>query len=169
MANPAFGCEDLSFDFLEDDPATYDAVDGFLRIGSAIWTEALQRLLENALRERPRPVHVGNPDSAAPREGGPSHEPRYWAHRLADGTGVVATCHGKPCRDIYDLAFARLDPAAASRMVMVGDSLPTDAVGGQVAGVATAPITSHGLLHHSDAGFAISKSGLRPDHVLLTT
>lgn len=172
MANPDLGRHDLegfSFDFLEDDPALYEAASGFLLIGSAIWTEARQSLLEEALRANPRPVHVGNPDIAAPREGGPSKEPGYWAHRLADVTGIVPTFHGKPYRGIYDLAFARLADTPAPRAVMVGDSLHTDILGGQVAGIATALIVSHGLLRDADPGLAIAASGLRPDHVLTTT
>lgn len=172
MANPKLGREDLddlSFDFLEDAPGPYDKAEGFLLIGSAIWTEARQALLEKALLKTPRPVHVGNPDIAAPRENGPSREPGHWAHRLADRTGVQPVFHGKPYSNIFDLAFAQLGPLAAQRAVMVGDSLHTDVLGGQVAGVATALITSHGLLRSTDALEAIAQSGLRPDHVLLTT
>lgn len=172
MANPDLGREDLeglSFDFLADDPASYDAVEGFLLIGSAIWTDARQGLLEDALRRRPRPVHVGNPDIAAPRETGPSKEPGFWAHRLADQTGVEPVFFGKPYRNIYDLAFAQLGETPGKRAVMVGDSLHTDILGGQVAGTATALITSHGLLRETDPMAAIAASGLRPDHVIETT
>jgi HAD superfamily hydrolase (TIGR01450 family) len=172
MANPALGradLEHLSFDFLEDDPRPYAEAEGFLLIGSAIWTEARQALLEESLRAHPRPVHIGNPDIAAPREGGPSREPGHWAHLLADRTGVEPVFHGKPYRGIYDLAFARLGAAPAPRIVMVGDSLHTDILGGQIAGVATALITAHGLLKDADINGAIAQSGIRPDHVLRTT
>lgn len=172
MAEPRFGRAELdafSFDFLEDDPAVYAAVDGFLLVGSGAWTETRQRLLEDALQARPRPVHVGNPDMAAPRETGPSREPGFWAHQLADRTGIDPVFHGKPYRNIYDLAFAHLGAVDRSRTVMVGDSLHTDILGGQVAGIATALITSHGLLSGTDAIAAINASNLRPDHVLLTT
>ena len=172
MANPELGREDLeglSFDFLEDDPALYAAVEGFLLIGSAVWTEQRQMLLEDALRIHPRPVHIGNPDIAAPREDGPSREPGHWAHRLADKTGVEPVFHGKPYRGIYDLAFARLDTVPGRRAVMVGDSLHTDILGGQVAGTATALIVSHGLLRSADVDAAIAESGIRPDHVLTST
>ncbi len=172
MANPALGCEDLealTFDFLEDDPAPYDSAAGFLLIGSGIWTPARQALLEASLRNNPRPVHVGNPDIAAPRESGPSQEPGHWAHQLADKTGVEPIFHGKPYSGIYDLAFARLQTAPGNRVVMVGDSLHTDILGGQTGGVATALIVSHGLLRDSNPLSAIAASGLRPDHVLVTT
>ena len=172
MANPALGREDregLSFDFLEEDAQVYAAVDGFLLVGSGIWTETRQVLLEEALLANPRPVHVGNPDIAAPRESGPSREPGYWAHRLADRTGVAPVFHGKPYLGIYDLVAQHLGRPLDRRVVMVGDSLHTDVLGGQVAGVATALITSHGLLRDADPDAAICDSGIRPDHILATT
>ena len=172
MANPELGRDDLEalrVDFLGDDRAAYDAAEGFLLIGSAVWTEARQRLLEESLRAHPRPVHVGNPDIAAPREGGPSREPGHWAHRLADRTGIAPVFHGKPYGGIYDLAFARAGMPDPGRVLMVGDSLHTDILGGQVAGVRTALITDHGLLRGTDAAAAIARAGIRPDHVLATT
>ncbi|EBA12222.1 HAD-IIA family hydrolase [Roseobacter sp. CCS2] len=172
MANPALGREDLetlALDFLEDDPATYDKAAGFLLIGSGIWTEHRQGLLEASLRNNPRPVHVGNPDIAAPREAGPSQEPGHWAHQLADNTGVEPVFHGKPYRSIYDLAFAQLGNTPGTRAVMVGDSLHTDILGGQTGGTATALIVSHGLLRDAEPASAIAASGIKPDHVLVTT
>ncbi|WP_298437820.1 TIGR01459 family HAD-type hydrolase [uncultured Jannaschia sp.] len=172
MANPDLGRADieaLDLRFLDDDPADYDAVEGFLLIGSAVWTEDRQTLLERSLAANPRPVLVGNPDLAAPREGGPSREPGHWAHRLADATGIAPAFHGKPFADIYDLAFARLGTHPGRRAVMVGDSLHTDILGAQVAGVDSALITGHGILREYDAEGAIAASGIRPDWILPTT
>lgn len=165
MANPALPLDGVgTFRFLEDDPAPYEAAEGFLLIGAAHWTEARQSMLEAALRDRPRPVLVGNPDIAAPREGGPSCEPGHWAHQLADRTGVAPAFHGKPFGGIYELAFRRAD--RAGRTVMVGDSLHTDILGAQVAGVASALITGHGVLRGRDWRAAIAASGIRPDLVM---
>nr|WP_328795384.1 HAD hydrolase-like protein [Jannaschia marina] len=167
MATSGAGLEDLAPTLLRDDPAAYDAAEGFLLIGSADWTDARQALLEASLRAHPRPVHVGNPDIAAPREDAPSREPGHWAHRLADATGVAPVFHGKPFAGIYDLAFAR--SGDAGRTVMVGDSLHTDILGAQVAGVASALITSHGILRDHDVAAGIALSGIRPDYVVRTT
>ncbi|WP_343070008.1 HAD hydrolase-like protein [Jannaschia sp. Os4] len=165
MADPAWPLDGFGRTiFLEDDPAPYAAAEGFLLVGAARWTERRQALLEDALRERPRPVLCGNPDLAAPREGGPSREPGLWAHRLADRTGVEPTFYGKPFRAIYDLAFARVpDPG---RVVMVGDSPHTDILGAQVAGVASALITGHGILRGGDWRAAVEATSLRPDFVM---
>lgn len=127
--------EDLTLTYLEEDPAAYDEVEGFLLVGSAAWTEERQALLEDALNKRPRPVLVGNPDIVAPRETGFSVEPGHFAHRLADRTGIVPEFYGKPFPDIFDLAFKRLGDVDRSRVLMVGDSLHTDILGARNVGI----------------------------------
>lgn len=159
--------EDLDHVRLRDNPSDYDACDAVLMIGSATWTEARHALLEQALSKRPRPVYVGNPDITAPRETGFSLEPGYFAHRLADRTGILPEFFGKPFLNIYDLAFARISPdTKRDRVVMVGDSLHTDILGAHVAGIASALVTDHGFLAGRDAGADIKATGLVPDYVL---
>jgi len=157
---------DLEVSYLENDPAIYDAVDGFLMIGSSGWTEHRQVLLETALSRRRRPVLVGNPDIVAPRETGFSAEPGYFAHRLADRTGVTVDFFGKPFANIYDLAFARLGEVDRSRVVMVGDSLHTDILGAHAAGVASALITGYGFFAGRDAARAVAAAGIAPDYLV---
>ncbi|MCR8726640.1 HAD-IIA family hydrolase [Frigidibacter sp. ROC022] len=160
---------DLGIDHLdlEDDAAAYDAVEGFLLLGSAEWTEARQRLLVAALRDRPRPVWVGNPDIVAPREHGFSIEPGHYAHRLADETGVTPRFFGKPFGNIFRAARARIGAGVApERIVMVGDSLHTDILGAQAAGIGSALVTGYGFFAGQDAGAAIAASGIRPDFLL---
>jgi len=170
MATRATGLRDLEgldLTYLEEDPAPYAEVEGFLLVGSAAWTEDRQVLLEKALTARPRPVFVGNPDIVAPRERGFSTEPGHFAHRLADRTGVTPRFFGKPFADIYARAFARLDPGTPrERVLMVGDSLHTDILGAQVAGVRSALIAGYGFFSGHEAGAAITRSGIRPDYVL---
>lgn len=170
MATRKFGLRDLEgldATHLAEDPADYDAVEGFLLLGSAEWNEPRQALLETALLARPRPVWVGNPDIVAPREIGFSIEPGYFAHRLADRTGVVPRFFGKPFQNIYDLAFARLgEGIPPSRMLMVGDSLHTDILGAQTAGVASALIAGYGFFADHDISACIATSGIRPDFIL---
>ncbi|MFC2967419.1 HAD-IIA family hydrolase [Acidimangrovimonas pyrenivorans] len=170
MADPQFGSaelEHLGTAFLADDPAAYDAAEGILLIGSGTWTEARQALLEASLRARPRPVVVANPDIVAPREDGLSREPGHYAHRLADSCGVVPEFYGKPFGNIFELALARL-PAEIprDRILMVGDTLQTDILGGAAAGLRTALVTGHGALVGMDVGGAIARSGITPDFIL---
>lgn len=169
MGGDLHGLEDLGpvrTMSLRDDQDVYDRADGFLLIGSATWTEDRQSRLERALTSRPRPVLVGNPDIVAPRDEGFSVEPGYFAHRLSRLTDVVPEFYGKPYPNIYDLAFARLGVVDRSRVVMVGDSLHTDILGAQAAGVASALIAGYGFFANSDVPSAIAASGISPDFVL---
>ncbi len=150
---------------LADEPTAYDAVEGFLMIGSDGWSEGRQALLEASLLARPRPVYVGNPDIVAPREDGLTQEPGYFAHRLADATGITPRFFGKPFPDIYDLAMSR-NAVHPSRVLMVGDTLHTDVLGGRRMGFATALVTDHGSLVGLDVAEAIRRSGIVPDYVM---
>lgn len=169
IANEALGREDISHlnaTYLADDAAVYDGVDAFIMLGSAVWSEARQALLEAALIRNPRPVFVGNPDIVAPREDGFSTEPGSYAHRLADQTGVAPRFFGKPFHNIFDLAFAQLGAFDPMRTVMVGDSLHTDILGGQAAGIKTALIAGYGFFGGADVHDPIATSGIKPDYIL---
>lgn len=156
----------LALTSLGDDGAAYRDADGFLLIGSGTWTEKRQSLLENALQEVPRRVLVANPDIVAPRENGFSAEPGYFAHRLADKTGITPEFFGKPFGNIYDLALARLGGIDKSRVLMVGDSLHTDILGAQTAGISSALVSEFGFFAGEDIAAAIATSGIVPDYVV---
>ncbi len=168
MLTPAPGDEDLDpYDIacLDDDRAGYDRAEGFLLVGSHGWTERRQSHLVASLRANPRPVLVGNPDLVAPREDGLTREPGYFAHRLVDEVGVMPEFLGKPFRGIFDLALAR-HASKSSRVLMVGDTLHTDILGGAHMGFATALATGNGSLSGLDVGDAIAASGIVPDFVM---
>lgn len=150
---------------LEDDPVPYEHAEGFLLIGSGEWTESRQDLLEASLARQPRPLVIANPDIIAPREHGFTMEPGYFAHRLAEGTGVVPRFFGKPFANIYDLAFAAFPPTDPSRIVMVGDSLHTDILGAHSAGIASVLISGFGFFADQDVPAAITRSGITPDYI----
>jgi HAD superfamily hydrolase (TIGR01450 family) len=169
MATKSLGRGDIeSFDmvYLVEDAVAYDAVDAFLLLGSAEWNEERQTLLEVTLKNLPRPVYVGNPDMVAPREGGFSIEPGHFAHRLADRTSVEPQFFGKPFGNIFDLVFSHLGNIDLGRTVMVGDSLHTDILGGQAAGLKTALIAGYGFFAGHDVEAPIAASGIRPDYIL---
>ncbi len=169
MATQSLGrgdIEDLDVTYLGEDRAAYDAAEAFLLLGSAAWSEERQALLEASIMEAPRPVYVGNPDIVAPRETGFSTEPGSYAHRLADRTGITPQFFGKPFQNIFDLAFERLDAPDPARVVMVGDSLHTDILGGQTAGVKSALIAGYGFFDGSDVDGPIATSGIAPDYIL---
>ena len=169
MATESLGRADLELldvTYLADDAFAFDSAEAFLLLGSAGWTERRQALLEAALGNSPRPVYVGNPDIVAPREAGFSIEPGTYAHRLADVTALEPHFFGKPFGNIFDLAFKRLGKFDPSRTVMVGDSLHTDILGGQAAGIKTALISGFGFFAGYGVDDHIARSGIEPDFVL---
>ena len=157
----------FSIRVLDDDPADYDWVEAFLLVGASGWTEDRQRLLEDSLRRNPRPVWVANPDIVAPREHGFSLEPGFYAHRLADATGVVPVFFGKPFGNIFDQALALLPPGTPKqRVLMVGDSPHTDILGASAAGIRSALVAGYGFLNGADPGPYLAEAAIQPDFIL---
>ncbi|MEP6066206.1 MAG: TIGR01459 family HAD-type hydrolase [Paracoccaceae bacterium] len=144
-------------------------VDGFLMLSSESIDDQLMRGLETALRAKPRPLICANPDLVAPRETGLSCEPGFFAHALADSTGVAPAFFGKPFGNAYVAAMDRLGSVPPERIAMVGDTLHTDVLGGAAAGMKTVLIEEHGLFKGHDVTRYMSESGIRPDFICPTT
>lgn len=153
---------------LADDPRAYDRAGGFLLLSTATWSEARQTLLEASLSARPRPVIVGNPDLVSPEPRGFNIEPGAFAHRIWTRTGVEPMFHGKPYPSVFARALASLPGLSPDRIVMVGDTLHTDILGGAAAGLRTALVTGHGVLRGMDPGRAMAEAGIFPDFVMHT-
>jgi ribonucleotide monophosphatase NagD (HAD superfamily) len=139
-----------------------------LFLSSARWTEHLQAALEQALRRKPRPVVIANPDIVAPREDGLTLEPGHYGHRLAAIPGVTLHWFGKPFGDAFADAIARTGLAPAQR-AMVGDTLHTDVLGGPAAGCGSVLAADHGLFAGRDLAPFIAASGIVPDVIVPTT
>jgi len=144
---------------LGGDRADYDAVDGFLFLGAALWTATRQAMLVAALQAVPRPVVIANPDLVAPRETGLSLDPGFYGHAIADETGVTPAFLGKPFAPV----FGRVPVEPSARVVMVGDTLHTDILGGAAQGWKTVLVTDHGLFAGLDVAPFIAESGIVPD------
>ncbi|MBK1692954.1 HAD-IIA family hydrolase [Ectothiorhodospira mobilis] len=170
IAGEHFGPEDfpsVDYRLLGDDPADYDAAEGFLFVGASEWNAVRQIRLIESLRANPRCLLVANPDLLAPQEEGDSIEPGTYAHEIQDKTGIEPAFYGKPFANIFQLAFDRLGPNFdPARTLMVGDTLHTDVLGGQRAGIQTALVTQSGILANMDHRAAIALSGIRPDWIL---
>ena len=161
--------EDINLDIV---PWTADAqsdVDGFLMLSSERIDDALMFALEEALISRPRPLVCANPDLVAPRETGLSCEPGFFTHALADRTEVAPQFFGKPFGNAYQAVLERLSGISPDRMVMVGDTLHTDVLGGAAAGMKTVLIEDHGLFKGQDVTRYMQTSGIRPDYICPTT
>ena len=76
--------------------AHWDRAEGFMFLSPAHRIQTLLDRLVDTLRQRPRPVTVGNPDLVAPREGGLTIEPGHLAHDLQDRTGIKPAFYGTP-------------------------------------------------------------------------
>ncbi len=158
---------------LAENRSAYEGVDGFVLLSSLFWDMAHQELLVASLLAKPRPVLVGNPDLVAPREQGLSLEPGFYAHDLADRTGIAPVFFGKPYGNAFDEVHRRL--AAKGRIVppqriaMVGDTLHTDVLGGAAAGLQTVLVTDHGLFRGLDVDGFIKRSAIVPDFIIPTT
>jgi glycerol 3-phosphatase-2 len=153
---------------LGNDSELFDNVSGFILLGASHWTQHQQTLLVQSLCQNPRPVWVGNPDLVAPREHDFSLEPGYFAHQLSCIKGVTLHFFGKPFSNIYQLACADLKNVPKQRIVMVGDTLHTDILGGAAYGVKTALVTGHGLFARQDVAPYIRQSGIVPDYIMLS-
>ncbi len=159
----------VSCQLLEDDDAVYDACDGFILLSAIDWNDARQDRLVRALKQKPRPVLVGNPDIVAPHPDGLSLEPGWYAHALADVLPIEPVFYGKPFANAFDAVIRRFPNFDPKRIAMVGDSPHTDILGGAAAGWRTVLIQTHGLCKYHDLETVFNQSGIRPDFVATTT
>ncbi|WP_374428671.1 HAD-IIA family hydrolase [Tabrizicola sp.] len=147
------------------DPTALGSADAILFLSTARWTPALQAALIAALRQRPRPMVIANPDLVAPREGGLTLEPGLFGHDLLDQVPVETHWFGKPFPEAFAEGIARTG-LAPDRLAMVGDTLHTDVLGGAAAGCRSVLVTDHGLFAGLDAQPFIQASGIIPDFIL---
>lgn len=164
--------EDIEADLrpLDADPGLLDLADGFVFLGSEGWTAARQGALVAALRRRPRPVIVANPDVVAPRERGLSLEPGHFAHEIAAASGVTPEFHGKPYGGAFEAALNQIGrDVPGYRVAMVGDTLHTDVLGAQAAGVGSVLVAGHGLFRGADVERYMARSGIYPTVLAQTT
>ena len=124
-------------------------------MGAIEWDEKDQQLLETVLAHNQADIIVANPDISAPQIRGFSYEPGYWAMRAHHHTGCSITMTGKPFGDAFSLALTALEakagkPLARNHVAMVGDSLHTDILGANDAGLISILLRSYGLMSHFD-------------------
>ncbi len=161
-----------NFHLLGEDDGAYDGADGFILLSSLNWNMELHEKMLHSLKTNPRPLYVGNPDVIAPRDDCFSIEPGYYAHEIADQTGIEPVFFGKPFANAFDMLKARLESEGnktpPERIVMVGDTLHTDILGGAAAGFKTALVENHGLFRGSKTAPYIEACGIVPDFVVPT-
>lgn len=172
MAPPHANCHTLGIDhvLLDEAPETFSKVDGFIMLSAHDWSPGQQVLLQTALAKKARPVLVGNPDLVSPQRGELFVEPGYYAWCVYEETGVVPQSFGKPHPQVFEQAKHRIRQVQGavdlSRVLMVGDSLHTDIIGGAAAGFKTVLTTQDGFLSGADPYEYFEASGIRPDYML---
>ena len=148
-----------------DDP-NWDEVEAVLFLSTSRWTRERHETLVASLTRKPRPLVVANPDLVAPREGGLTIEPGFWAHDILSRTEVEPHFFGKPYSEAFDVARGR---AASRRLAMVGDTLHTDILGGRAAGMQTVLVEGHGLYAGRNVKAYVESCGIVPDYIIGTT
>ena len=163
----------VAYKQLGDERSNYDEVDAFLFLTTYDWTAERQALLRGSLEVNPRPIWAANPDLVAPSEDGFSIEPGAYVHDLIDELGLPFEFYGKPFANAFERALEDLredlPDLKPEEVLMVGDSLHTDILGGAAAGTKTALIVSHGLFRHDAPGPYIEQFGIVPDFVVHAT
>jgi HAD superfamily hydrolase (TIGR01450 family) len=134
-------------------------------LSSEDWNEELQAALEYTLRQRPRPLEIANPDLVAPRSDCLTLEPGFFAHRAREASGVVPEFYGKPYAPAFRAVLDRFSNISPEEILMVGDTLHTDILGAQNAGMKTLLVTAEGSLQGMDIPDCIAQSGIAPDFI----
>lgn len=146
------------------------SADAFIFLSSANWTQKDQDKFVQHLKDNPKPVFIGNPDLVAPREDCFSLEPGYFAHEILDMTTSSIEFYGKPFSDAFRIAIDHANnnanPTKLDRILMIGDTLHTDIIGGKAAKIKTALVTDHGTFSGQDVKPYIEKSQIIPDFIL---
>jgi HAD superfamily hydrolase (TIGR01459 family) len=142
-----------------------DRLDGFIFLSSEGWDEEVHEALAQSLDRHPRPLLVANPDLVAPRGDCLTLEPGYFAHLLMSQSAIEPEFFGKPYRPAFDAVLENLGDTDPGKILMVGDTLHTDILGGQAAGMKTMLITAEGALQGMDIPDCIAQSGIAPDYI----
>lgn len=156
-------CDAVPFDATRDD---YAAI---IFLSSADWNLEKNSVLSEWMQNHEVPFLIGNPDLVAPRKDDFSMEPGAYAHDIADISVGDPEFFGKPFGNAFDAAAATLaTDIPRERILMVGDTLHTDILGGAAAGFKTCLVTGHGVLRDLDHHACIDESGIVPDFIVPT-
>ena len=86
----------------------------------------------------------------------------FWRGRFLYATWILIRPL-KPYRLAFELAAKRM---STNNLVMIGDTLHTDILGGQAAGFDTVLVTDHGLFKNKPIRPYIDASGIHPTWIM---
>jgi len=142
-----------------------DDLDGFIFLSSEGWTDKAHSALVRSLRRKTRPVSIANPDLVAPRGNAMSLEPGYFGQLLIEQCAIKPEFYGKPYQPAFKAVLNKLEGINPCDILMIGDTLHTDILGGQQAGMKTLLVTAEGALKGMNIQNCIVESGIAPDYV----
>ena len=145
-----------------------EQVDTLLFLTGAGWTTKMQKSLVNSGQGRQFRLIAGNPDIGAPNGQHIVATPGYFMADFVERTGQTArpVLFGKPDASIFMEALKSTTKVVPSRVLMVGDTLYTDILGGNAMGFKTL-LLQCGVYLGQDITEEISKAGIVPDFIAL--
>ena len=143
-----------------------EQVDILLFLTGAGWTAKMQESLVKSGQGRQFQLVVGNPDIGAPNGQHIVATPGYFLADFVERTGQTAKplLFGKPDSSIFMEAFQANTKVAPSSVLMVGDTLYTDILGGNAMGFKTL-LLQCGVYKGQDISEEINKAGIVPDFI----
>ncbi|WP_067516969.1 HAD-IIA family hydrolase [Endozoicomonas ascidiicola] len=143
-----------------------DNVDTLLFITGTGWTSEMQEGLVNSAKGRQFELLVGNPDIGAPYGDKVLATPGYFLMDFVERTHQVAkpVLFGKPDQAIFSDVFKSHGISAPSRVLMVGDTLYTDILGGNAMGFKTL-LLQCGVYSGQNIEQLITETGIQPDFI----
>ena len=143
-----------------------EQVDTLLFLTGAGWTEKMQIHLVQSGSGRQFELYIGNPDVGAPNGEHIAATPGYFLSDFVEKTqqNNPPTLYGKPDLSIFTKAFNRAGVTDPSKVLMVGDTLYTDILGGNAMGFKTL-LLQCGIYLGRDIEEQIEKSGITPDFI----
>ncbi|MDO4435987.1 MAG: HAD-IIA family hydrolase [Cardiobacteriaceae bacterium] len=154
----------------QDHPRFFEDSASFLFMSSLAWNDDWQKRFVAALRDNPRPIHVGNPDLIAPQGKTSSIEPGTYTLLLPEDLFSWVRIYGKPFPSIFEIAAKRCEslgkPFNPQRTLMLGDTLHTDILGANAFGIQSALVSGHGFLKGLDVLHHIQDSQIYPTHII---
>ena len=143
-----------------------ESVDTLLFLTGAGWTEKMQDHLVQSGTDRQFNLFIGNPDIGAPNGEHITATPGYFLSEFVEKTGQQATpvLYGKPDLSIFTEAFNQAGVTDPSKVLMVGDTLYTDILGGNAMGFKTL-LLQCGIYLGRDIEEQIQQAGITPDFI----
>ncbi len=143
-----------------------EGIDTLLFLTGAGWTAKMQENMVNTANGRQFELLVGNPDIGAPHGDHVTATPGYFIADLVEQTIQKAkpTLFGKPDPAIFSMAIEQHQITDPSRVLMVGDTLYTDILGGNAMGFKTL-LLQCGVYQDEDIMAVIASTGISPHYV----